>query len=50
MNHLKANNLVTFGAFTMLCKTHLHLVTKYFHHPKMDPVSTKQLFPKHLLP
>lgn len=50
MNYSKANNLVTLGTFTVLCKIHLYLVTKYFHHPKMDPVSTKQLLPKHLFP
>ena len=44
-NHLKANNLVKFGVFTVLYKTYLFLVTKYFHHPNRNPVPPKHYSP-----
>lgn len=51
ISHFKANNLVAFSTFSVLCKHHLYLVSKYFHHqPPQNPKPIKQLLPISLLP
>ena len=50
ISHFKLSNLVACSTFPILCKHHLYLVSKYFHHhtPK-DPKPIKQLLPICLL-